>query len=109
MAVSAAAALLDELMGRNRNDGPNAQKKPVHWEDPEVILTVTRQYTFVCVNDIFYYSDESCMCVSIAHYHCSGYCIIIIIILYVFTCLHTKTVLFFFMLSNLTVILRVIT
>jgi len=36
MAVSAAAALLDELMGRNRNDGPNAQKKPVHWEDPEV-------------------------------------------------------------------------
>lgn len=33
MAVSAAAALLDELMGRNRNDGPNAQKKPVHWED----------------------------------------------------------------------------
>lgn len=38
MAVSAAAALLDELMGRNRNDGPNAQKKPVHWEDPEVIL-----------------------------------------------------------------------
>lgn len=38
MAVSAAAALLDELMGRNRNDGPNAQKKPVHWEDPEVII-----------------------------------------------------------------------
>lgn len=36
MAVSAAAALLDELMGRNRNDGPNAQKKPVHWEDTEV-------------------------------------------------------------------------
>jgi len=46
MAVSAAAALLDELMGRNRNDGPNAQKKPVHWEDPEVIFRyiVTRQY-----------------------------------------------------------------
>jgi len=42
MAVSAAAALLDELMGRNRNDGPNAQKKPVHWEDSEV--TTTRCY-----------------------------------------------------------------
>lgn len=44
MAVSAAAALLDELMGRNRNDGPNAQKKPVHWEDPEVIFI----YIAVC-------------------------------------------------------------
>jgi len=36
MALSAAAALLDKLMGRNRNNGSNAQKKPVHWEDPEV-------------------------------------------------------------------------
>jgi len=33
MAVSAAAALLDKLMGRGRN---NAQKKPVHWKDTEV-------------------------------------------------------------------------
>lgn len=42
MAVSAAAALLDELMGRNRNDGPNAQKKPVHWEDPEVCISYNK-------------------------------------------------------------------
>lgn len=54
MAVSAAAALLDELMGRNRNDGPNAQKKPVHWEDPEVIFSFTRNENILwCVSTSF--------------------------------------------------------
>lgn len=36
MAVLAAAALLDELMGRNRNVLPNEKVKELNWEDPEV-------------------------------------------------------------------------
>lgn len=36
MAVLAAAQLLDELMGRNRNVAPNEKVKEVNWEDPEV-------------------------------------------------------------------------
>lgn len=36
MAVLAAAALLDELMGRNRNVAPNEKVKELNWEDPEV-------------------------------------------------------------------------
>lgn len=36
MAVAAAAALLDELMGRSRNDGGAMKKKKIKWEDPEV-------------------------------------------------------------------------
>lgn len=36
MAVAAAAALLDELMGRSRNDGTAIKKKTIKWEDPEV-------------------------------------------------------------------------
>ncbi|XP_050519974.1 luc7-like protein 3 [Daktulosphaira vitifoliae] len=50
MAVSAAAALLDELMGRNRNDGPNAQKKPVHWEDSEFCKYFMVKF---CPHDLF--------------------------------------------------------
>jgi hypothetical protein len=38
MAVLAAAALLDELMGRNRNIAPNDKAKELNWEDPEVIV-----------------------------------------------------------------------
>lgn len=40
MAVLAAAALLDELMGRNRNIAPNEKAKELNWEDPEVIRTI---------------------------------------------------------------------
>lgn len=40
MAVAAAAALLDELMGRSRNDGGAIKKKTVKWEDPEVRITI---------------------------------------------------------------------
>lgn len=36
MAVLAAAQLLDELMGRNRNNLPNEKQKEMNWEDPEV-------------------------------------------------------------------------
>lgn len=36
MAVKTAAALLDELMGRNRNSLPNQQVKELHWDDDEV-------------------------------------------------------------------------
>lgn len=38
MAAAAAAALLDELMGRNRNVLPNEKPKELNWEDPEVSL-----------------------------------------------------------------------
>jgi hypothetical protein len=40
MAVLAAAALLDELMGRNRNIAPNDKAKELNWEDPEVISLI---------------------------------------------------------------------
>lgn len=36
MATSAAAALLDELMGRARNLDPNEKPPEIHWNDPEV-------------------------------------------------------------------------
>lgn len=36
MAVLAAAQLLDELMGRNRNIAPSEKTKELNWEDPEV-------------------------------------------------------------------------
>lgn len=40
----AAAALLDELMGRNRNIAPNDKAKELNWEDPEVIVI----FCFIC-------------------------------------------------------------
>lgn len=57
MAVLAAAALLDELMGRNRNIAPNDKAKELNWEDPEVmflcvmfcIAGVVQMHVFVCV------------------------------------------------------------
>ncbi|XP_046574045.1 luc7-like protein 3 isoform X2 [Haliotis rubra] len=36
MAAGAAAALLDELMGRDRNLAPSEQRSETHWSDPEV-------------------------------------------------------------------------
>lgn len=36
MAVAAAAALLDELMGRSRNDSGLTRRKDIRWDDPEV-------------------------------------------------------------------------
>lgn len=36
MAVLAAAQLLDELMGRNRNVAPSEKTKELNWEDSEV-------------------------------------------------------------------------
>lgn len=36
----AARALLDELMGRNRNADPTEKRKELNWEDPEVIAIV---------------------------------------------------------------------
>lgn len=48
MAVQAAAALLDELMGRYRNLAPTEKTKELNWEDPEV-----RYYIFyVFYNDL---------------------------------------------------------
>lgn len=38
MAAAAAAALLDELMGRNRNVLPNEKPKELNWEDAEVSI-----------------------------------------------------------------------
>ena len=37
MASAAMAAMLDELMGRNRNIAPNDKKRQMHWsDDPEL-------------------------------------------------------------------------
>ena len=41
MAASAAAALLDELMGRNRNLAPSDERTEVRWDDPEVVYVKT--------------------------------------------------------------------
>jgi hypothetical protein len=38
MASLAAAALLDELMGRNRNILPDDTQNQLSWEDPEVMI-----------------------------------------------------------------------
>lgn len=48
MAVLAAAALLDELMGRNRNIAPNDKAKELNWEDPEVMCLCV----LFCVGDV---------------------------------------------------------
>lgn len=49
MAVLAAAALLDELMGRNRNIAPNEKVKELNWEDTEVsyVLIHKKIYSMV--------------------------------------------------------------
>ena len=36
MAVAAAAAMLDELMGRNRNINPDDSMNKLTWDSPEV-------------------------------------------------------------------------
>lgn len=53
MAVLAAAQLLDELMGRNRNIAPNEKGKELNWEEPEVSciinnLPISFNKYFVC-------------------------------------------------------------
>lgn len=50
MAVMAAAQLLDELMGRNRNVAPNEKVKEVNWEDPEFCKYYMVKF---CPHDLF--------------------------------------------------------
>ncbi|XP_075231096.1 luc7-like protein 3 [Lycorma delicatula] len=50
MAVLAAAALLDELMGRNRNVAPTEKTKEVNWEDPEYCKFYMVKF---CPHDLF--------------------------------------------------------
>lgn len=50
MAVAAAAALLDELMGRSRNDGSAIKKKKIKWEDPEYCKYFMVKF---CPHDLF--------------------------------------------------------
>lgn len=50
MAAAAAAALLDELMGRNRNVLPNEKPKELNWEDPEVGFCWKRYFGYAVVN-----------------------------------------------------------
>lgn len=38
MSMLSAAALLDELMGVDRNRAPNEKKTALHWSDPQVII-----------------------------------------------------------------------
>lgn len=44
MAVLAAAQLLDELMGRNRNINPNEKTQKLNWEDPQVNVTMVNDF-----------------------------------------------------------------
>lgn len=39
MSMLSAAAMLDELMGVDRNRAPNEKKLALHWSDPQVIFT----------------------------------------------------------------------
>jgi len=49
MAGVYAAALLDELMGRNRDANPNDKRRDVHWSDPEVcIISSSVRYRVDC-------------------------------------------------------------
>lgn len=50
MAVLAAAQLLDELMGRNRNINPNEKVKKPNWEDPEYCKYYMVKF---CPHDLF--------------------------------------------------------
>ncbi|XP_022916707.2 luc7-like protein 3 [Onthophagus taurus] len=50
MAVFAAAQLLDELMGRNRNVAPNEKVKELNWEDPEYCKYYLVKF---CPHDLF--------------------------------------------------------
>lgn len=50
MAVLAAAQLLDELMGRNRNVAPNEKVKELNWEDPEYCKYFLAKF---CPHDLF--------------------------------------------------------
>jgi len=50
MAVSAAAALLDELMGRNRNINPNDPAAKLTWDSPEVCRHFLIKF---CPHDLF--------------------------------------------------------
>ncbi|XP_067006663.1 luc7-like protein 3 [Anabrus simplex] len=50
MAVLAAAALLDELMGRNRNVAPNDKPRELNWEDPEYCKLYLVKF---CPHDLF--------------------------------------------------------
>ncbi|KAJ8923144.1 hypothetical protein NQ315_001698 [Exocentrus adspersus] len=50
MAVLAAAQLLDELMGRNRNIAPNEKVKELNWEDPEYCKYFLAKF---CPHDLF--------------------------------------------------------
>ncbi|VEN43460.1 unnamed protein product [Callosobruchus maculatus] len=50
MAVLAAAQLLDELMGRNRNVAPNEKVKELNWEDPEYCKYYLVKF---CPHDLF--------------------------------------------------------
>lgn len=38
MSMLSAAALLDELMGVDRNRAPNEKKTALHWSDPQVVI-----------------------------------------------------------------------
>lgn len=38
MAKNFMSSILDELMGRDRNAGPDEQPKKISWDDPEVII-----------------------------------------------------------------------
>lgn len=57
MAVAAAAALLDELMGRYRNLAPTDKTKDLNWEDPEVSGFNFKQFQFKLCTYLFLFKN----------------------------------------------------
>ena len=47
MAKNAAKQLLDELMGRERDLGPNQKKSTLIWNDPNVLYLQLLLYNFI--------------------------------------------------------------
>ena len=44
MSMISAAALLDELMGVDRDRAPNEKKTALHWSDPQVFHNVKKAF-----------------------------------------------------------------
>ena len=53
MSMLSAAALLDELMGVDRNRAPDEKKTALHWSDPQVI-----EIRRTCFFSYFFYGRQ---------------------------------------------------
>ena len=63
MAVSEAAKLLDELMGRYRNLAPGQIDSKLTWESPEVRIKCPAQYALLSTNYILFAVQTILQCI----------------------------------------------